>query len=82
MTSAVGLTRICPVSGEPVEAIILTWPNNNTGLVVICDKASRLGRCPLGKERICVFYLNSEKRWAVGHQPKVRSSPEKAKTCA
>ena len=27
--------KICPLNDEPIEAIILTWPNNNTGTIVV-----------------------------------------------
>lgn len=59
------LTRICPISDEPIKAIILTWPNNNTGTIVVCDVAAKSRRCPLGKKYSCLFWLNPEKKYAV-----------------
>ena len=60
------VTRVCPITNEPVEAIILGEPDMITGLVVICNILTEEEKCPLGRTHRCMFYLNPEKKHHVG----------------
>ena len=55
------LTKICPVSHGPIDAIVIPCPDNNIGLVVTCRMASDDGKCPLGERYICMFNLGDER---------------------
>jgi len=57
--------KICPNRDEPIEAIILTWPNQNTGLIVVCNVGSKTGHCPINGGNVCLFPLNPERMYAV-----------------
>jgi hypothetical protein len=47
--------RTCPYDSERIKIIILNWPNNNVGTVVMCNKGNMGGRCPKGRRYVCEF---------------------------
>jgi hypothetical protein len=47
--------RRCPVDGEMVRIIILNYPDNNKGCIVMCDKGNKNSTCPKGRKHVCEF---------------------------
>lgn len=47
--------RVCPETGEPVNAVVIQMPDNNQGLVVPCLDGQLTKKCPLGRRYVCLF---------------------------